>query len=189
MRTVSLNEPNQAPALVEGAVQPQPGKGELLIRVFAAGVIPTEVEWYPTLHRKSGEPRTGAVLGHEFSGVVEALGEDVGGLEMGRQVFGMNDWFSDGAMADYCTAPFYAVAPKPARLSYEEAASVPISALTAWQGLFDRAGLRPGELVLVHGGAGAVGSFAIQLARQHGARVITTTSAGNAQLASKLGAE
>ncbi|SPF56131.1 Alcohol dehydrogenase, zinc-binding domain protein (fragment) [Candidatus Sulfopaludibacter sp. SbA4] len=86
-------------------------------------------------------------------------------------------------------APFFAVAPKPPRLSYVEAASVPIGALTAWQGLFDRARLRPGERVLVHGGAGAVGIFAIQLARLHGARVIATTSSPNAELVISLGAE
>jgi NADPH:quinone reductase-like Zn-dependent oxidoreductase len=129
------------------------------------------------------------VLGHEFSGVVAAIGDGVGCLEIGREVFGMNDWFADGAMADYCVAPFFAVAPKPRCLSYVEAAAAPISALTAWQGLFDRARLQPGERVLVHGGAGAVGTFAIQFARRHGAHVITTTSAANADLARDLGAD
>ena len=93
-------------------------------------------------------------------------------LEIGREVYGMNDWYSDGAMAEYCIAPFFAVAPKPCRLSHDEAAAVPISALTAWQGLFDHAKLQRGEHVLIHGGAGAVGVFAIQLARLHGAHVI-----------------
>src|SRR5581483_11775805 len=159
MRSVSL-APSLAVAVVnDNAARPEPAAFELLIRVCAAGVITTEVAWYPTSHRKNGEIRTGAVLGHEFSGVVEAVGEGVGYLEVGREVFGMNDWFSDGALADYCTAPYYAVAPKPSRLSHIEAASVPISALTAWQGLFDRAKLQPGERVLVHGGAGAVGTF------------------------------
>ncbi len=101
-----------------------------------------------------------------------AVGEDVGSLEIGHEVYGMNDWYSEGAMAEYCIAPFFAVAPKPRSLTHLEAASVPISALTAWQGLFDHAKLRPGERVLVHGGAGGVGLFAIQLARLHGARVI-----------------
>ena len=189
MRSVSLAEPNQAPVVKENAVQPHPGRGELLIRVYAAAVMPTELFWYPTTHRKTGEKRTGAVPGHEFSGVVTAIGEEVGSLEIGREVFGMNDWYSDGAMADYCVAPFFAVAPKPRWLSHVEAASVPISALTAWQGLFDRARLQPGERVLVQGGAGAVGVFAIQLARRHGAHVIATTSAPNTDLVTRLGAE
>jgi NADPH:quinone reductase-like Zn-dependent oxidoreductase len=129
------------------------------------------------------------VPGHEFSGVVAAVGEGVGCLEVGREVFGMNDWYSDGALAEYCTAPFFAVAPRPASLGYIEAASVPISALTAWQGLFCRARLQAGERVLIQGGAGAVGAFAIQLARLHGAHVIATASAKDADFVSSLGAE
>jgi len=120
------------------------------------------------------------VPGHEFSGVVV----DAGGLE----VFGMDDWYSDGAMAEYCIAPVNAVAPKPRHLTHAEAASVPIGALTAWQGLFDRAKLRPGESVLVHGGAGSVGIFAVQLAALHGARVIATSSARNRDFVLSLGA-
>jgi len=189
MRTLNVAESSGAPVIRETTSRPQPGRGELLIRVWAAGVIPTETSWYPTLHCKDGEPRNGAVLGHEFSGVVEAVGQDVGSLELGREVYGMNDWFADGAMADYCIAPFFAVAPKPERLSHVEAASVPISALTAWQGLFDHARLRPGERVLIHGGSGAVGSFAVQLAHQHGAHVIATASSVNAGLVTELGAD
>ena len=190
MRSVRLAESNPAPILVEeSTAQPEPGEGELLIRVCAAGVISTELLWYPTFHTKAGEVRRRAVPGHEFSGFVTAVGQGVGSLEIGREVFGMNDWFSDGALADYCVAPFFAVAPKPPQLSHVEAASVPISALTAWQGLFDHARLEAGERVLVHGGAGAVGSFAIQLARVHGAHVIATASAPNAELVASLGAE
>jgi NADPH:quinone reductase-like Zn-dependent oxidoreductase len=101
----------------------------------------------------------------------------------------MNDWYSEGALAEYCVAPFFALAPKPPQLTYEEAASVPISALTAWQGLFDHAGLQPGERVLIHGGAGSVGVFAIQLARMRGARVIATASARNRDLLMSMGVE
>ena len=90
------------------------------------------------------------------------------GFDIGDEVYGMNDWFADGAMAEYCITQPNVVAPKPRRLTHVEAASVPIGALTAWQGLFDRAGLQAGEHVLVHGGAGAVGIFAIQLARFRG---------------------
>src|SRR5215471_3915523 len=131
MRSVSLARSTSAAVVNDNAAKPEPEAFELLIRVYAAGVITTEVAWYPTSHRKNGEIRTGAVLGHEFSGVVEAVGEGVGDLEIGREVFGMNDWFADGAMADYCTAPYYAVATKPSRLSHVEAASAPISARTA----------------------------------------------------------
>src|SRR5262249_12577811 len=121
VRAVSMAESNAAPVVTYGAALPQPGKGELLIRVCAAGMIATELSWYPTSHRPTGEARERAVLGHEFSGVVTAVGEDVGSLEVGREIFGMNDWFSDGAMADYCVAPFFSVAPKPAHLTHAEA--------------------------------------------------------------------
>ena len=138
--------------------------------------------WYPTSHTKTGEKRTAAVPGHEFSGVIAALGADVEGFEVGREVYGMNDWFADGATAEYCLAQPAAVAPKPPRLTHIEAASVPIAALTAWQGLVERARLQPGESVLIHGGAGAVGLFAVQLARLRGAHVIATASAARRRL-------
>ena len=101
----------------------------------------------------------------------------------------MNDWFADGAAAQFCVAPCAAVANKPRSLSHVEAASVPISALTAWQGLFDHAGLRKGERVLVHGGAGAVGMFVVQLARLHGGHVTATASSRDESFVLDLGAE
>jgi NADPH:quinone reductase-like Zn-dependent oxidoreductase len=108
--------------------------------------------------------------------VVTALGEGVTGVGVGDAIFGMNDWFAEGATADYCLTRPEWVAPKPVSLTHVEAATLPISALTAWQGLFHRAQLRQGERVLIHGGAGAVGLFAIQLAHKIGAYVITTAS-------------
>ncbi len=189
MRTMRLTGGAGAALGEAQAPQPQPGPGELLVRVKAAGVTPTELVWYPTTHHKDGEKRVGAVPSHEFSGVVEALGEDVNGFEPGREVYGMNDWFADGALAEYCLTQPSWIAPKPARLTHAEAASVPIGALTAWQGLFDRAKLRQGERVLVHGGAGAVGVYAVQLARNAGAHVSATASARNVDFLSELGAE
>jgi NADPH:quinone reductase-like Zn-dependent oxidoreductase len=117
------------------------------------------------------------------------VGEETVGFEIGQEVYGMNDWFSDGAMAEYCITQPTSVAQKPPSLTHVEAASVPIGALTAWQGLFDRAQLQSGEHVLVHGGAGAVGIFAIQLARLRGAHVTATASARNLAFVSQLGAE
>jgi NADPH:quinone reductase-like Zn-dependent oxidoreductase len=190
MKTMRLSDSEQLSVLVEeDGPLPQPGRDELLIRVYAAGVTPTELLWYPTTHSKNGESRSHAVPGHEFSGVIAAVGEDVVGSEIGQEVYGMNDWFSDGALAEYCLTQPTSVAQKPPRLTHIEAASVPIGALTAWQGLFERARLQAGERVLVHGGAGAVGVFAIQLARLHGAHVITTASARNHTFVSQVGAE
>jgi NADPH:quinone reductase-like Zn-dependent oxidoreductase len=190
MRILRLSDSAQPPVLVEDHVpQPQPQRGELLIRVYAAGVTSKELLWYPTTHSKTGERRSHAVPGHEFSGVIAAVGEDTVGFEIGQEVYGMNDWFSDGALAEYCITQPTSVAHKSPRLTHVEAASVPIGALTAWQGLFDRARLQAGERVLVHGGAGAVGVFAIQLARLHGAHVTATTSARNLAFVAQLGAE
>lgn len=121
--------------------------------------------------------------------MVVDLGENGGKLKLGLEVFGMNDWFSDGAMAEYCVAPASALVRKPILLSHAEAASVPISALTAWQGLLERAKIQSGERVLVHGGAGAVGAYAVQLARLHGARVIATASGEDAAFVEDLGAD
>jgi NADPH:quinone reductase-like Zn-dependent oxidoreductase len=190
MRTMRLSDSGQLSVLVgEDGPLPQPGCDELLIRVYAAGVTPTELLWYPTTHSKNGESRSHAVPGHEFSGVIAAVGEDTVGFAIDQEVYGMNDWFADGALAEYCVTQPTSVAPKPPRLTHIEAAAVPIGALTAWQGLFERARLQAGERVLVHGGAGAVGVFAIQLARLHGAHVITTASARNHAFVSQLGAD
>jgi len=147
---------------------------------YAAGVTPAEKGWYPTTHTKTGGLRTAAIPGHEFSGE---------SVETGQLVFGMNDWFSDGATAEYCVAPQSAVLPKPSSLTHAEAATVPIAALTAWQGLVDRARIQRGDRVLIHGGAGAVGIFAVQLARIQGAHVVATAAARDRGFLSSLGAE
>jgi NADPH:quinone reductase-like Zn-dependent oxidoreductase len=162
---MNLSDSPGSPAVVEGnRPRPRPNPGEVLVCVSAAGVTPTELLWYPTLHTKTGEPRSHAIPGHEFSGIIASVGEHAVGFEPGQEVFGMNDWFSEGALAEYCLTQPSAIALKPSRLTHAEAAAVPIGALTAWQGLLDRAGLQAGERVLVHGGAGAVGVFAVQLA-------------------------
>jgi NADPH:quinone reductase-like Zn-dependent oxidoreductase len=190
MKAMRLADSDATAVLVEENVpQPQPGRGELLIQVHAAGVTSKELLWYPTTHKKSGEKRTRTIPGHEFSGIVAAVGEDNLGFDVGQEIYGMNDWFSDGATAEYCITQPSSIARKPTSLTHIEAASVPIAALTAWQGLFDRARLQAGELVLVHGGGGAVGIFAIQLARIHGARAVSTASARDLAFVSGLGAD
>ncbi len=189
MRAYRLDNSAPKPGLIAAEIpQPQSGPGQVLIRVSAAGVTMAELSWYPTTHTASGAERQGAVPGHEFSGEVSAAGEGVTEFKAGEQVFGMNDWYSDGATAEYCVAPAAALAVKPARLTHAQAASVPIPALTAWQGL-KRAKVSQGDRVLVHGGAGGVGIFVIQIARLAGARVTATASAANAGFVKDLGAE
>lgn len=160
----------------------------MLIRIYAADITPTELLWYPTTQTKSGQPRHLSIPSHEFSGVVAAHGENMAYFEIGQEVYGMNDWLADGALAEFCVTQPSSVAPKPSHLTHVEAASVPIGTVTAWQGLLDRARLKSGERVLVHGGAGAVGLFAVQLAYLHGAHVIATASARNLEFVSSLGA-
>jgi NADPH:quinone reductase-like Zn-dependent oxidoreductase len=190
MKALRLDGSAAKPLLAEQEItRPQPGPGEVLVRVRAVAVTPTELLWYPTTHNKDGSPREHAVPGHEFSGEVAEVGEGVAEFSPGDAIYGINDWFADGALAEYCVTRPEWIAPKPNRLTYEEAASVPISALTAWQGLLERARLQRGERLLVHGGAGAVGSFAIQIAKAHGAQVITTVSAVNAAFVKELGAD
>ena len=169
--------------------QPQPTRGEVLVKVHASAVTPTEFSWLPTFMTRTGEPRSfPIVLGHEFSGAIEEVGEAVNGLRVGDAVYGMNDWLANGAQAEYCVAPAAALAPMPSTLDPTKAAVVPISALTAWQGLFERCRLEAGERVLVHGGAGGVGVFAVQLAHWRGAHVIATASTRNVDFVRSLGA-
>ena len=186
---MQVNPSTHGPALIAVELpQPRPAAGEVLIRVHAAGVTPTELGWYPTTQAKDGTPRKGAVPGHEFSGVIAALGEHTSGFEVGQEVYGLNDWFADGATADFCVTQSTSIAPKPTTLTHEEAATVPIGALTAWQGLLERTKIQRGERVLVHAAAGSVGIFAVQLARLHGAHVIATASSRNLKLVAELGA-
>jgi NADPH:quinone reductase-like Zn-dependent oxidoreductase len=168
---------------------PKPGPGELLIRVRAAGVTTAELEWQPTTHNPDGSPRKHAIPAHEFSGDVCARGDGIEDIAVGEAVYGMNDWYQEGALAEFCVAAASSVAYKPKSLSYEQAATVPIGALTAWQALTTHGHLRSGERVLIHGGAGGVGLFAVQFAKSLGAHVIATAAAATIPFVKKLGAD
>jgi len=190
MKAMQVNKADHGPKLILVELpKPEPGSGEVLVRVHAAGVTPPELLWYPTTHTKSGTMRLGAVPGHEVSGVIAAIGKDVEDFKVGDEVYGMNDWFADGATAEFCITLPQNIARKPATLDHEGAASVPIGALTAWQGLIDRAKLEPGERVLIHGGAGAVGLYAVQFAHNRGAHVITTVSGRDIDFVKRFGAD
>jgi NADPH:quinone reductase-like Zn-dependent oxidoreductase len=168
--------------------KPEPQPGEVLVEVYAAAITPTELLWYTTSHTRDGAARETAVLGHEFSGKIAECGKGVTDVAAGDEIYGLNDWFAEGALAEFCITRPEWIANKPRGLSHDEAASIPISALTAWQGLFDRGRLQAGQRVLIHGGTGAVGMFAVQLAHLHGARVITTVSANSIAFVKSLGA-
>lgn len=180
--------------------RPQPGTGEVLVQVHATAITPTEVSWSPTWTTATGADRPfPIILGHEFSGIVAALGPGVNGVARsadapsaitdGMAVYGMNDWDRQGADADYCLARPDQLAPKPRSLDAVQAATVPISGLTAWQALFEHAQLVAGQRVLIHGATGGVGSFAVQLAHTKGAYTIGTASTRHAAFARELGAD
>lgn len=176
--------------LYEEAPKPIPKDNQVLVQVSATAITPTEFDWYPTFHTPEGGKRPfPIILGHEFSGVVDAVGSDCMGVQLGDPIYGLSDWFIDGAQAEYClTVPAH-IAPKPVTLEHTQAAAVPISALTAWQALLDRAHLSAGQRVLIHGAAGGVGSVAVQLARHQRAHVIATASAANTDVVKALGAD
>jgi NADPH:quinone reductase-like Zn-dependent oxidoreductase len=174
--------------VLEEIPTPEIGAGQVLVRVHATAVTPGELEWYPTLHTPKGDPRSRQILSHEFSGVIEEVAPGITGLEKGDAVYGMNNWFMDGAAAEYCITTPTEIAPKPKTLDHAHTAAVPISGLTAWQALFEHGKLEAGQKVLIHGGAGGVGSFAIQLAAWKGASVATTVSEPNAEFVRGLGA-
>ncbi len=168
---------------------PHAAENDVIVRVHAAGFTPGELDWPATWTDRAGRDRTPSVPGHELSGVVVELGYGTTGLTIGQRVFGMADWARDGSLAEYAAVEARNLAPLAADLDHTVAAALPISGLTAWQGLFDHGRLRAGQTVLVHGAAGGVGSIAVQLAREAGARVIGTGRAADRDRARDLGAE
>jgi NADPH:quinone reductase-like Zn-dependent oxidoreductase len=170
--------------------RPIPEAGEVLVKVHATSIMSTELGWRTTWETQAGEPRTlPVILGHEFSGLVAALGEGVKGLDIGEEIYGMNDWDWQGAQAEYCLTRPEQIAPMPCSIGHVKAAASPISALTAWQALVDYGNLTSGQLVLVHGGSGSVGAFAVQIARSRGTYVLTTASTQHTELARTFGAD
>jgi NADPH:quinone reductase-like Zn-dependent oxidoreductase len=166
------------------ALQP----GDALVRVHAAGISPAEFTWR-IWETPDGRSRIPFIPSHEVSGVVAAVAPDVRDVRVGDAVYALTDFFRDGGAAEYVTVRATELAPKPRSLDHASAAATPLSALTAWQALFDHARLTPGQRVLIHGAAGGVGSFAAQLARWRGAHVIATASARNVDFVRKLGAD
>ena len=172
----------------EDAPQPHPGSGEVLVRVYATGVIANELKWDETYENEAGGKRVLPIPGRDLSGVVEEVGPGVTIFAKGSEVYAMLAYGRDGAEAEYTIALPSELVPKPRALDHVQAAAVPLTALTAWQALFDHAGLSSGQTVLIHGAAGGVGVFAVQLARWAGAHVIATASARNRDFLRELGA-
>ncbi len=159
--------------------EPGPAINDVVVEVHASGWVPTEVEWPSTWTDRAGRGRAPSVLGHEVAGVVSALGYGTTGLSVGQRVFGITDWHRDGSLAGYVAVEARNLAPLPGDVDFTVAASLPISGLTAWQGLFVHGRLQAGQTVLAHGAAGAVGTMVSQLAREAGAHVIGTGRAAD----------
>jgi NADPH:quinone reductase-like Zn-dependent oxidoreductase len=182
MRAVRLRAPGGPEHLaVEEVDRPRPGPGEALVRVHAAAITRGELEW-PV-------DRLPAIPSCELSGVVEELGPGVGGVAAGDEVFALTPFDRDGVAADYAAVSAELLAARPRTVRHAESAAIPMPALTAWQGLVDHGRLGARERVLINGGGGAVGAFAVQLARRRGAHVIATASAASLARVRDLGAD
>lgn len=168
----------------EDVLPPEPGPGEVLVRVHAAGVNPMDWKVREGQFEALPLPRT---LGTDFSGVVEDLGPGVTEFFVGQPVFGRAG--SGGAFAELTVAPVANLAPKPSSVDDIQAAAAPLCALTAWQALFEMADLQRGQKILIHGGAGGVGLFAVQLALRHGACVIATGTGRGLSILGRLGTQ
>ena len=168
--------------------EPQAAINDVVVRIHASGFVPTEMAWPSTWVDRLDRDRTPSIPGHELAGVVTALGYGTTGVSVGQRVFGLTDWTRDGTLAEYAAVEARNLAPLPGDVDFTVGASLPISGLTAWQGLFEHGRLQAGQSVLVHGAAGAVGSMVTQLAREAGAYVIGTGRAADRQKALDFGA-
>jgi NADPH:quinone reductase-like Zn-dependent oxidoreductase len=168
--------------------EPQAAINDVVVRVHASGFVPTELAWPSTWSDRLDRNRTPSIPGHELAGVVTALGYGTSGLSVGQRVFGLADWYRDGTLAEYAAVEARHLAPLPGDVDFTAGASLPISGLTAWQGLFNHGRLQSGQRVIAHGAAGAVGSMVTQLAREAGAYVIGTGRAADRQPALDFGA-
>ena len=169
--------------------EPQAAINDVVVEIHASGFVPTEMAWPSTWTDRLRRDRTPSIPGHELAGVVTAVGYGTTGLSVGQRVFGLTDWTRDGTLAEYAAVEARNLAPLPGDVDFTVGASLPISGLTAWQGLFQHGGLQAGQSVLAHGAAGAVGSMVTQLAREAGAYVIGTGRAADRQTALDFGAQ
>jgi NADPH:quinone reductase-like Zn-dependent oxidoreductase len=169
--------------------EPSAAINDVIVAIHASGFVPTELAWPSTWTDRCDRDRTPSILGHELAGVVASLGYGTTGVSVGQRVLGLADWHRDGTLAEYVAIEARNLAPLPGDVDFTVGASLPISGLTAWQGLFVHGQLRAGQSVLAHGAAGAVGTMVTQLAREAGAYVIGTGRAADREKALDFGAQ
>ena len=171
----------------EDAPKPSLQPGDALVRVIATSITKTELTWDETYRDCDGRPRIPTIPGHEFAGIVDAAPE-AAGVRVGDAVYALSSFCRNGSAAEFIAIRAADLAPKPHSLNFEQAAVVPLAGLTAWQALFDHAQIEKGERVLIHGAAGGVGTYAVQLASWKGAEVIATAAAKDHNFLGELGA-
>jgi NADPH:quinone reductase-like Zn-dependent oxidoreductase len=188
MRAVVAHEYGTPDVLkIEQVPRPEPNDDEALVRVIASSVNPADPLTLSGKYAKEFGTHLPLIPGYDIAGIVEKTGANVTRLKVGDAVYGYPTF--GGGWADYVTVKEWEVGPKPKSLKFVEAAAVPMGALTAWQALVDVAKLQPGQTILIHGGSGGVGNFAVQIAKARGARVIATASTANQDLLKQLGAD
>lgn len=176
--------------VVGGVPKPRPAKGEVLVEVYAAGVNPFDVKVREGMARQMAELNFPATLGGDFAGVVSEVGEGVEGVDEGQAVYGQAGALGgQGSFAEYSPVKAKQLASKPKSANFEEAAALPLVAVSAYQALVDHMGLQKGQKILIHGGAGGIGSMAIQLAKHLGAYVATTAAAEDTDFVRNIGAD
>jgi NADPH:quinone reductase-like Zn-dependent oxidoreductase len=190
MKAIVVNDQSAGAAGMELADRPEPAAAinDVIVQVHAAGFVSTEVDWPSTWTDRAGHDKAPSILGHEVAGVVSALGYGTTGLSVGQRVLGITDWHRDGTLAEYVAVESRNLAALPGDVDFRTGASLPISGLTAWQGLFQHGRLEAGQTVLAHGAAGAVGTMVTQLAREAGAFVIGTGRGADREKALDFGA-
>lgn len=181
MKAVIMTKQADGSAVMTLAERPRPAPAinDVLVRVHAAAYVPTEAGWPSTWADRAGSDRGPSVVGHDLAGVVAELGYGTTGLTVGQRVFGISDWHRDGTLAELVAVESRNLAPPSGDVDFAVGASLPISGLTAWQGLFQHGRLSSGQTLLAHGAAGAVGTMVTQLAREAGAYVIGTGRAAD----------
>jgi NADPH:quinone reductase-like Zn-dependent oxidoreductase len=190
MKAIVVKDQAAGTAGMKVREQPEPHAAinDVIVQVYASGFVGTELEWPSTWADRLGCDRTPTIPGHELGGVVTKLGYGTTGLSVGQRVFGLADWYRNGTLAEYVAIEARNLALLPDEVDFTVGASLPISGLTAWQGLFLHGRLHAGQSVLAHGAAGAVGSMVTQLAREAGAYVIGTGRAADRQKVLDFGA-
>lgn len=173
----------------EDAPRPTPAQNELLVRVIAAGVNPVDAKIRQGGFGRRAPDAPPLILGWDIAGIVEEAGAKTSKFKKGDAVFAFLPLMKGGGYAEFVAVDESIVVAKPVSLSFEEAAGVPLAALTAWQAMLDAGGLKEGQTVLIHGGSGGVGAFAVQIAKARGAKVIATASTANQEFLRELGAD